>query len=145
MAIEEIQIEGHLGQDPTRPSNNNQQLLTFSVAVSQSKKDKQTNEWVSTTTWYKVNSWNAERSKYLEERLKKGNKVVVKGRPILEQYQAKDGTHKANISILLDKIALMNKEQEGGDNSDNKSVQNHVTKHNRIANNQDFLDDEIPF
>ena len=137
MALEEIEIEGYLGHDPSKPSPQNYpDLVSFSVGVSQSRKDKQTGEWVSTTTWYKVSSWSESRASYLYQTLKKGDKVVVKGRPSIEQWQGKDGLSKASININLEKIVMPPKKEQGS-----------VANQNTASTNSDYahLDDDIPF
>ena len=107
MAIEEIEIEGYLGHDPSKPSlQNYPNLVSFSVGVTQSKKNKQTDEWDSTTTWYKVNSWMESKTDYIYQTLKKGDKVVVKGRPAINLWKDKSGEAKATIVINLDKIVI---------------------------------------
>ncbi len=113
MSIEEIEIEGFVGQNPKYASDKYPDMLSFSVGVSQGVKNKQTNEWESKTTWYDVVSWEKEKSAYLFQRLFKGDKVIVKGRPSVRSYIGKDGEAKASITINLTKIALMKKEGEG--------------------------------
>ncbi len=113
MAIEEIEIEGFVGQNPKYSSNSNYpDMLSFSVGVSQSTKNKQTSEWESKTNWYNVVSWDKEKSAYLFQKLFKGDKVVVKGRPSARCWKDNEGNPKAAISINLTKMALMKKEGE---------------------------------
>ena len=114
MSIEEIEIEGFVGQNPKYASEKYPDMLSFSVGVSQGIKNKQTNEWESKTSWYDVVSWDKEKSAYLFQRLFKGDKVIVKVRPSVRSYIGKDGEAKASITISLTKIALMKKE---GDNA----------------------------
>lgn len=138
MALEEIEIEGYLGGDPSKPSPQNYpNLVNFSVGVTQSIKNKQTNEWDSKTTWYKVSSWQENKTDYLYQNLKKGDKIVVKGRPSIELWQGKDGQQKATISINLQKIVMMKKRD---DSNDVNSVNQSTTSAKNVV-----LDDEIPF
>ncbi len=147
MALEQIMIEGFLGKDPVRPSENYRDLVTFSVAVSQSKLNKNTEEWESTTTWYKCNSWNTKKSDYLMNTLKKGDKVVVIGKPIAKAYTSKEATIKALTEILISSIVLMQKNNnlnsENEYNSENPQKNAQQLDHN--TNTYDELDDEIPF
>jgi single-stranded DNA-binding protein len=119
MSIEEIEIEGFVGQNPKYASEKYPDMLSFSVGVSQGIKNKQTNEWESKTSWYEVISWDKEKSAYLFQKVFKGDKVIVKGRPAVKSYTGKDGAFKAAITINLTKIALMKKE---GDNALQNSV-----------------------
>lgn len=109
MSLEEIEIEGFIGQNPKYTSTNYPDMLCFSVGVTQSNKDKDTNEWKSITNWYNVVSWNKTKSEYIFKHAFKGDKVVVKGRPSARSYTDKDGVVKSSISVNLEKIVLMKK------------------------------------
>lgn len=145
MAIEEIEIEGFVGQNPKYSSNSNYpDMLSFSVGVSQSTKNKQTDEWESKTTWYNVVSWNGDKSKYIFDRVLKGDKVVVKGKPSVRVWNGNDENPKATISINLSKIALMKKEgdNDGSNNSLPLYKSAAVVSPEQV---EEFYDDPIPF
>ena len=143
MAIEEIEIEGFVGKNPKYSSNSNYpDLLSFSVGVSQSIKNKETDKWDSKTTWYDVVSWNKEKSAYLFQKLFKGDKVVVIGRPAVRTWKDNEGNPKAAISISLTKIALMKKDSENEDNSYLTSKVTAVISPKQV---EEFYDDPIPF
>lgn len=144
MAIEEIEIEGFVGQNPKYSSNSNYPgMLSFSVGVSQSTKNKETDKWESKTTWYDVVSWNGDKSKYIFEKVLKGDKVVVKGRPSVKVWNGKDGQPKAAISINLTKMALMKKEGDGGSNNELPAyTPTAVISPKQV---EEFYDDPIPF
>ena len=145
MAFEEIEIEGFVGQNPKYSSNSRYpDMLSFSVGVSQSKKNKQTDEWESKTTWYDVVSWNGDKSKYIYDRVLKGDKVVVKGKPSVKVWNGNDGNPKATISINLTKIALMKKESDNGE-STSALPQNNSSVVMSQKQAEEFTDDEIPF
>jgi single-strand DNA-binding protein len=150
MAREELEIEGYLGQDPTKPSQNYPNLVSFSVGVSQSIKNKQTNEYESTTTWYKVSSWSESKA-YLYQALKKGDKVVVKGRPSVEQWQGKDGQTKTTITINLKEIIMPpKKDNTNSDSHNNKNPNGYVSttqpkSFTSASNADDSFSDDIPF
>lgn len=137
MAIEEIEIEGHLGQDPKHGNEKYPDMLSFSVAVKQSVKSKTTNTWESKITWYDVVSFDKAHSTYLTPRLFKGNKVVVKGKPSVKTWKTKDGQTTAIISIILKTIVLMNKPE------DHKVYKVDTTDSDRIP--VKYYDDDIPF
>jgi len=140
MSIEEIEIEGFVGQNPKYASEKYSDMLSFSVGVSQGIKNKQTGEWESKTTWYDVISWDKEKSAYLFQKVFKGDKVIVKGRPSVKSYTGKDGTFKASITINLTKIALMKKEY---DEKENGSV--HVSDVGiTSAHIEQYYDDQTP-
>lgn len=112
MAIEEIEIEGYLGQNPKLPSDKYPDMLTFSVGVTQSYKAKDSDTRESRTSWYDVVCYDKNKSSYLHNKLFKGDKVIVKGKPSIKIWKAQDGQTNSTISIVLTKIALMKKEGE---------------------------------
>lgn len=115
MAIEEIEIEGYVGQNPKYTSEKYPDMLTFSVGVNQSFKSKDSDTREYKTTWYDVVSYDKNKSSFLATKLFKGDKVVVKGKPAIKTWIAKDGKTNATISIVLSKIALMNKDTDNKD------------------------------
>jgi len=129
MSIEEIEIEGYVGKNPIYSSANFPDMLTFSVGVSQSSKNKDTDEWESKTTWYNAASFNKEKSAYLFSKIRRGDKVVVKGKPSARAWIDKEGEAKCSISITISKIALMKK------NDDEDSEPNHDSSGSYIAAN----------
>ena len=147
MAFEEIEIEGFVGQNPRYSSNSDYpDMLSFSVGVSQSTKNKQTDEWESKTTWYNVVSWRGDKSKYIFDRVLRGDKVVVKGVPSVRLWDDKEGRTKATISINLKKIALMKKESDSGSNHSSPPTEPQestaVVSPKQV---EEFDDNQIPF
>jgi len=142
MAIEEIEIEGFVGQNPKKPSEAYPDMLTFSVGVTQVYKGE------SKTTWYDVISYDKNTSAYLFDRLFKGDKVVVKGRPSLKTWKGKDGQQAATISITLRAIVLMKKIE---DDTVSRYIREAPNVHpigtdtKKGLDYNTILDDEIPF
>jgi len=53
MSLSKIQIIGNLGRDPElRYTPNGRPVASFTVAVNQSTKNQQTNEWIESTDWF---------------------------------------------------------------------------------------------
>ena len=119
--------------------------MSFSVGVTQSIKNKQTSEWDSKTTWYKVNSWVESRADYLYQTLKKGDKVVVKGRPEATAWKDNEGQLKAETVIHLDKIVMPPKKEGVTDSPNATPLQQNRALAASTGSMKDSLDDEIPF
>lgn len=90
MSNAEIRVTGGVGKDPEiRFTPNGTGVCSFSVGVSESRKEN--GEWVQVgeTQWYRVNIWG----KYGEtaaEHVRKGDRVTVAGEFKLSTYE-KDG------------------------------------------------------
>lgn len=92
--MSEIFIKGNLGFDvETKTAESGKMFATLSVADTH-RKNKEDKE--GHTTWYKVKvfDWLAENCRDL----KKGQKVIVKGRHAIEEYKDKNGVpQKTNV------------------------------------------------
>jgi len=133
MSIEEIEIEGYIAKNPIYSSTNFPDMLTFSVGVSQSSKNKDTDQWESKTTWYNVASFNKEKSAYLFSKIRRGDKVVVKGKPTARAWIDKEGQAKAAVSIAISKIALMKKNDDEGSEPNHDSPGSYIPSNTTLA------------
>jgi len=116
MALSKIQIIGNLGRDPElRYTPSGRPVTTFSVAVNQSTKNQQTNEWVEATDWFRVSVWG-DRAERAAENLRKGNKVFVEGRFKTREFEGRDGQKRTSLEITADSVVNLEKRtREDGD------------------------------
>lgn len=137
--VNKVIIIGNLGQDPEikyLPSGS--AVCNFSVAVSESWKDKQTGETVERTEWINVEVWGntAEAcSKYIS----KGSKVYVEGKLQTESWDDKDtGQKRYRTKVRADNVQFLDSKGSQPD----RGSQDDRTK--PPAGGQDY-DDDIPF
>jgi single-strand DNA-binding protein len=94
-------FSGRIGQDPQAGQlSNGDPKLSFSVAVQTGRKDNPSTMWIRCTMF-------GRRAQALETMLAKGMKVSVSGSIKLDEYQAKDGTPKQALSMVVNDIELM--------------------------------------
>ena len=109
MALSKIQIIGNLGRDPElRYTPSGRPVTTFSVAVNQSTKNQQTNEWVEATDWFRVSVWG-DRAERAAENLRKGNRVFVEGRFKTREFEGRDGQKRTSLEITADSVVNLEK------------------------------------
>jgi single-strand DNA-binding protein len=73
-------IIGHLGADPEiRRAQSGAAIASFTVATSESWRDKATGERKERTDWHRVVVFNEALVKIAEQYLKKGSKVYLEG------------------------------------------------------------------
>ena len=100
-------IIGNLGRDPEmRYTPNGRPVTEFSVAVNQSTKNQQTNEWVEATDWFRVTVWG-DRAERTAEQLRKGNRVFVEGRFRTREFETKDGQKRISLEITADNVVSL--------------------------------------
>ena len=108
-SFSKVMIIGNLGRDPeTRYTPNGRPVTEFSVAVNQSTKNQQTNEWVEATDWFRVTVWG-DRAERTAEQLRKGNRVFVEGRFRTREYDARDGQHRVSLEITADSVVSLDR------------------------------------
>jgi single-strand DNA-binding protein len=87
-SLNRIMLIGNLGRDSeTRFTTNNLSVTTFTMATSNSYKNKEGN-WINETTWHNIVGYNL--SEYFKENLKKGKKFYVEGRLSKRDYTDKE-------------------------------------------------------
>ncbi|MBI2776742.1 MAG: single-stranded DNA-binding protein [Chloroflexi bacterium] len=114
MAFCKIQIVGNLGRDPElRYTPNGRPVTEFSVAVNQSTKNQQTNEWVEATDWFRVSVWG-DRAERSAEQLRKGSRVLVDGRFRTREYETKDGRKGLSLEITAEAVVPLDRREQDG-------------------------------
>src|SRR4029078_4741162 len=116
MALCKVMIIGNLGADPEmRYTPNGRPVRQFNVAVTQSSKNQQTNEWVEATDWFRVSVWG-DRAERAAENLRKGNKVFVEGRFKTREFEGRDGQKRTSLELTADSLVNLEKRnREDGD------------------------------
>ena len=72
---------GNLGRDPeVRTTRDGKQVVTLSIATSESWNDQFSGERRQRTEWHRVVIWTEGLSKIAEKHLAKGSKVYIEGK-----------------------------------------------------------------
>ena len=101
-SVNKVIIVGNLGKDPeTRRFPNGGQVVNFSVATSESWKDKNTGERKDKTEWHNIAIFNDGLCKIAEQYLRKGSKVYIEGKLQTRKWQDLDGNDRYTTSVVL--------------------------------------------
>lgn len=119
MSYHTIILVGNLGRDPEmRYTPNGQPVTNFSVAVNDSYTSN-TGERVSRTIWFRVSTW-ARQAETCNQYLKKGSKVLVEGRLVIDPatggprtYTRQDGTTTASLEVNASQVRFLSSRGEG--------------------------------
>ena len=101
---------GNLGRTPeVKHTQASVPVATFSLATSESWKDKASGEWQEKTQWHKIVCWD----KVAESagKLLKGEKVYVSGALEYRKYTGKDGVEKEVAEIRAQRVLGMGKKE----------------------------------
>ncbi|HAX92296.1 MAG TPA: single-stranded DNA-binding protein, partial [Rhodospirillaceae bacterium] len=79
-SVNKVILVGNLGKDPeVRSFQNGGRVASFSIATSESWKDKATGERKEKTEWHRISVMNDNLVGICERYLKKGAKVYIEG------------------------------------------------------------------
>jgi len=140
-------ITGNLGNDPEAkymPSGD--AISTFSVAVTESWKDKNSGDKKEQTTWYRVNAFG-KLAEICNSYLKKGSQVMIVGKMQCRQWD-KDGVKQYSWELKAESMQMLGGKQsdggQGGNGGGQQQRQAPALSAQQKPAAQDF-DDSIPF
>jgi single-strand DNA-binding protein len=104
-SVNKVILIGNLGRDPevrTLPSGD--RVVSFSVATSESWRDRQTGERKDRTEWHNVSIFNENLGKIAEQYCRKGSKVYLEGQLQTREYTDKDGNQRKVTDVVLQRF-----------------------------------------
>ena len=145
--INRATIMGNVGKDPEIKSfQDGNRVANFSIATTESWKDKATGDRKERTQWLNVAVFNQPLVNLVEKYVRKGDKVFVEGQIENQKYVDKaSGQERYSVQIVLrpyrGEIVLMGRPQQ---RSNSPRSDGYAGDTPRRPANAD-LDDEIPF
>lgn len=138
-------VVGHLGQDPEiRYMADGTAVANFSVATSESWKDKQTGEKRERTEWHRIVAWRA-LGELCGKYLSKGRQVYVEGRLQTRSWE-KDGVTRYTTEIVATDVQFLGSRDDGGARGRADTGGNQVQDRGYPEPPMpDTRDDDIPF
>ncbi|WP_026940686.1 single-stranded DNA-binding protein [Hellea balneolensis] len=101
-SVNKVILVGNLGKDPEiRTFGNGGKVANFSVATSESWRDKQTGERKEKTEWTNVAIFNDGLVGIVEKYVKKGSKVYIEGKLQTRKWQDRDGNDRYTTEVVL--------------------------------------------
>ena len=104
--INKVILVGNLGQDPeVRYTPDGTAVATFSIATSESWKDKNTGEKKERTEWHRIVAWR-KLGEICGEYLAKGRQVYVEGKLQTRSWE-KDGVTRYTTEIVAADVQFL--------------------------------------
>ena len=161
-SVNKVILLGNLGQDPDiRTMQNGKKVCTFSVATSDSWKDKETGEKKEKTEWHRVVVFNEGLVGIVENYIKKGTKIYLEGSLQTRKWTDDKGVEKYTTEIVIqgyggriDIVSAKSNNQELSQDQDisetngdpKKEIDSKDSKEKNIDDKSDNLNEEdIPF
>ncbi|UPK31799.1 single-stranded DNA-binding protein [Bradyrhizobium sp. 186] len=99
--LNQVQLIGNVGADPEiKNLQNGSVVANFSIATSESWKDKATGEKKERTEWHRIVVWNEGLCSVIEQYVRKGSKVFVQGELQTRDWE-KDGVKHYSTEVVL--------------------------------------------
>ena len=106
-SVNKVILVGNLGRDAElRYTPGGAAVLNFSMATTETWKDKATNEKKEQTEWHKVVYWGRP-AEAIKDFLVKGKQIYLEGRLQTRQWQDKEGQKRYTTEVKADKVVLL--------------------------------------
>jgi len=149
--LNKVILIGRIGKDPdTFTFDDGTKKISFSLATTESYKDRSTNEWRDQTEWHNIVGY-----RYLAEKnIAKGDLIYVEGKIKNRKYNDRDGNERYITEILSEKINILGRpkgaeEYSGGTgnytNKENTPTTNKPATEPITPTTTDTPEDDLPF
>lgn len=143
---------GNLGKDPeVRYTASGDPIANFSIACTESWKDKQTGEKKEMTEWVRISVFG-KLAEICGQYLKKGSQVYIEGSLRTRKWTDKDGVERYTTEIRCDDMKMLGSRpqgqgQQGGNDSSDGGQSDYAPppEKNKPKASFDDLGDDIPF
>ena len=150
-SLNKVLLIGRLGSDPEiKQMVNGKSVARFSIATSNTWKDKNTGERKEKTEWHRIVIFNEGLVNVVKQYVKKGAQVYIEGQLSTRKWKdEKSGTDKYSTEVVLQGFnssftILSSKNSENSNIQQNNESKSSLPSETDVSSNND-LDDEIPF
>lgn len=141
--VNKVILIGRLGKDPeVRNLDNGAMVANFSIATSESYKDRTTGEKKEITEWHNIVVWRA-LAEISQKYLHKGDMVYIEGKLRTRSWE-KDGVTRYTTEIVGDNMTMLSPKSTGG-SPNYANAESHAPENNKVAAAVDHSTDDLPF
>lgn len=162
-SVNKVILVGNLGRDPeVRRTGAGDPVVSFSLATSESWRDKASGERKERTEWHNIVIFNENLGKIAEQYCKKGTKIYLEGQLQTREYTDRDGNQRKTTEVVLTRfrgeLTLLDSRGRGDatgafDSSNNSFGRASPTEQapdrpaaaGKSSPTADIIDDDIPF
>ena len=104
-SVNKVILVGNLGKDPKIANlNSGDRAVSFTLATSETWKDKNSGERREKTEWHNVVIYNENLGRVVEQYCKKGSKVYLEGQIQTRKYNDQSGAERYITEIVLQRF-----------------------------------------
>lgn len=161
-SINKVILVGNLGRDPEiRNAPDGSRIATFSLATSETWRDKATGERKDRTEWHRVVIFNDKLSEVAEKYLRKGSKAYIEGQLQTRKWIDQNNQERYSTEVVLSRfrgeLALLDPRSDNNTSADDFIGQSRSPAPSQDAKKQksqdqegassglEDFDDDIPF
>ncbi len=101
-SVNKVILIGNVGKDPeVRTFGNGGKVANFTIATSESWKDRNTGERKEKTDWHNIAVFNEGLVGIVERYVKKGSKLYIEGALKTRKWQDRDGNDRYTTEVVL--------------------------------------------
>lgn len=144
--VNKVILVGRLGKDPeVRNLDNGASVANFSVATSESYKDRTTGEKKEITEWHNVVLWRG-LAEIAQRYLHKGDMVYIEGKLRTRSWE-KDGVTRYTTEVVGDNMTMLSSRSGGASHSTEMSTaaQDRGSQESYRAPVDNSSTDDLPF
>ena len=146
-SLNKVLLIGRLGADPEiKQMVNGKSVARFSLATSQSWKDKNTGEKKEKTEWHRIVVFNEGLVNVVQQYLKKGAQIYVEGQISTRKWKdEQSGQDKYSTEVVIQGYNSSLTMLGGGNQNNISSQSDKQTIDDASQADPSGLDDDIPF
>ena len=146
-SVNSVTLLGNVGKDPDiRATANGKEIGNFTLATSESWRDKVSGDLKSVSQWHKICVYDENLVKVVKNYIKKGSRVFLTGCLENRKWTNKDGVDVYSTEVVLKAFGSQIVLLDGKDDSPsahNESKQNGYAPKSKPVVEE--LNDEVPF
>ena len=144
MSVNKVILLGRLGQDPElKTMATGTSVCNFSIATSETWKDKNTGQKKEKTDWSNIVVWG-KTAELCNQYLSKGRQAFIEGKLQTRQWEDKEGNKRYTTEIKADTVQFI-----GGQSDSNQALAKadnmKASGDYEVKTDSNFASDSIPF
>lgn len=145
-SLNKVMLIGNLGRDPeTRYLPSGGAVCNFSIATTESWKDKQTGQKQEKTEWHNITMYG-KLAEIAGQHLKKGSSVYLEGKLQTRKWQDKQtGADRYTTEIVADEMKMLGGKQDGQQPEEQQRPAPQQNTPDGKPRSFDDFEDDVPF
>lgn len=116
--VNKVILVGNLGKDPeVRHLENGTAVANFTMATTETYKDRTTGERKSLTEWHNIVLWRG-LAEVAAKYLKKGNQVYIEGKIKTRSWEDQEGNTRYTTEIVGDNMTMLGSKNDNAEYQD---------------------------